>query len=270
MGYRTILVDLSGTRPVGARVAAAHDLAARFGATVIGMHVMPPPFVAAGLYGESSASVGVEMIAAMRATNQEICERVRTVFHDVCGQGPDAVWREAEGDPGRLLAEAARTADLVVTEKSDADAVDLFGTIEHLALSAGVPVLMLPAGGTPTPGQTVLIGWNGSCEATRAVHGALPFLIGAKRVILCAVGEARHTLEDARLMLRRHEIAVEPRHVDLPDAKAGEIMLGEAEREGADLLVMGAYGHTRLRELIFGGATRHVLRDAALPVLFGG
>ena len=56
----------------------------------------------------------------------------------------------------------------------------------------------------------------------------------------------------------------------LPDAKAGEIMLGEAEREGADLLVMGAYGHTRLRELIFGGATRHVLRDAALPVLFGG
>ena len=214
MGYRTILVDLSGTRPVGARVAAAHDLAARFGATVIGMHVMPPPFVAAGLYGESSASVGVEMIAAMRATNQEICERVRTVFRDVCGQGPDAVWREAEGDPGRLLAEAARTADLVVTEKSDADAVDLFGTIEHLALSAGVPVLMLPAGGTPTPGQTVLIGWNGSCEATRAVHGALPFLIGAKRVILCAVGEARHTLEDARLMLRRHEIAVEPRHVD--------------------------------------------------------
>jgi hypothetical protein len=129
---------------------------------------------------------------------------------------------------------------------------------------------MLPAGATLTPGQTVLVGWNGSCEATRAVHGALPFLIGAKRVILCAVGEARQALEDARLMLRRHEIAVEPRHVDQPDAKAGEIMLGEAEREGADLLVIGAYGHTRLRELIFGGATRHVLRDAALPVLFGG
>lgn len=180
MSYRTILVDLSATRPVGSRTTAARDLAARFGAAVVGMHVMPQPFVPAGLYGETSAYVGAELIEAQRAASLDISERVRIVFREVCGKAPDAVWREAKGDPGRLLAEAARATDLVVTEKGEAGAVDIFETIEHLLLSSGVPALILPPGAAGTLGQTVLVGWNGSREATRAVHGALPFLVGAK------------------------------------------------------------------------------------------
>lgn len=71
-------------------------------------------------------------------------------------------------------------------------------------------------------------------------------------------------------MLRRHEVPLEPRHVPEPGSAAGEVLLSQASAEGADLLVMGAYGHTRLRELVFGGATRFVLHAAAMPVLFGG
>jgi nucleotide-binding universal stress UspA family protein len=159
---------------------------------------------------------------------------------------------------------------MVILGKGDSQAIEAYATIEDLLVAAGVPVMVMPAGSYAGIGATIMVGWNGSREATRAVHGALPFLVGAKRVILCAVGEARHTLEDARLMLRRHDVAVEPKHVDAPDSTAGEVMLAQAGGEGVDLLVMGAYGHTRLRELVFGGATRHVLHGAAIPVLFSG
>ena len=93
--------------------------------------------------------------------------------------------------------------------------------------------------------------------------------MAAKRVILCAVGdEAATSLEAAAAMLRRHGVAVQAHKVDEPDGNAGEVLLAQCSAHGADLLVMGAYGHTRLRELVFGGATRHVLREATLPVLF--
>jgi nucleotide-binding universal stress UspA family protein len=143
--------------------------------------------------------------------------------------------------------------------------------LDQLVTAAGVPVLALPPGGAGEPGQTVLAAWNGSREAARAAHDALPFLQAARRVVLCAIGtEAARSLEAAATMLRRHGVAVEPRRVDEPDGDAGEVLIAQARAEGADLLVMGAYGHARLRELVFGGATRHILTEAALPVLFSG
>jgi nucleotide-binding universal stress UspA family protein len=88
-------------------------------------------------------------------------------------------------------------------------------------------------------------------------------------VILCAIGDkAAASLEAAAAMLRRHGLTVQPHKVDEPDGNAGEVLLAQAAAHAADLLVMGAYGHTRLREMVFGGATRHVLREATLPVLF--
>ena len=119
-------------------------------------------------------------------------------------------------------------------------------------------------------GTSIIAGWNGSREAARALHEALPFLCGAERMILCAVGqEATRDLDPAAAMLRRHGVAVQPQPIDEPNGDAGEILLAQAAAHGADLLVMGTYGHARLRELVFGGATRHVLRQATLPVLFG-
>ena len=116
----------------------------------------------------------------------------------------------------------------------------------------------------------IIAGWNGSREAARALHEALPFLCGAQRVVLCAIGkEAARDLEAAVAMLKRHGAPVEAQAIDQPDGDAGEALLAQAAALGSDLLVMGTYGHARLRELVFGGATRHVLRAATLPVLFG-
>jgi nucleotide-binding universal stress UspA family protein len=134
-----------------------------------------------------------------------------------------------------------------------------------------VPVLVLPQGGHAGElGSTVLIAWNGSREAARAVHDALPFLQASERpVVLCAIGEgALAGLDRAVAMLERHKVRVRPEQLQGADAHAGEILLAQAVAHEADLLVMGAYGHSRLRELILGGATRHLLRHAQLPVLF--
>ena len=170
-------------------------------------------------------------------------------------------WREAEGDPVRLLAEAAHASDLVVTSRGGA-----LGTAEQLVTATGVPVLVLPPDAPRDFGRVVLVAWKGSPEAARAVHDALPFLqhAAAKRVVLCAVGEeAAAGLDDAAAMLERHGVPVQPERVDRTDGRStGEILLAQAAAHGADLLVMGAYGHARLRELVFGGVTRHVLHHA--------
>jgi nucleotide-binding universal stress UspA family protein len=264
MSYRTMLVDLNSAGSVEARLKTARALASRFDATLVGLYVSPPPFDPAPWEGGTPAYIPTEILEARRKASQEAEERVRTVFGRVCGAGPAAAWREAEGDPGPLLAEAAHASDLVVTARGD-----LSDMAERLVTATGVPVLTLAPNGPRDFGRVVLVGWNGSREAARAAHDALPFLRGAERVLLCAVGErAAAGLEDAAAMLGRHQVPVRPERVGDPDAPAGEVLLERAAAHGADLLVMGAYGHSRLREMVFGGATRHVLREAPLPVLF--
>jgi nucleotide-binding universal stress UspA family protein len=268
MAYRTILVDLADDDRLEPRLQVARGLAERFDAVLVGMHVMLPPYIPVA-YGEAAAYVG-DLIEAQRAANQEIRDRVQAVFRKLCGEAPKVLWQEAEGYRDDLLAEAAKTADLVLASRTGAKGSDVPDVLDQLVTAAGIPVLAVPADASADIGRTVLVGWNGAREATRAAHDALPFLLSAKRVILCAVGEGAATsLGAAVAMLQRHSVSVDSQQVDGQDANAGEVLLAQAAAQGADLLVMGAYGHSRLRELVFGGATRHVLREATLPVLFG-
>ena len=269
MGYRTILVELTDDRALEPRLQLARPLAGRFDAALIGMYAMPSPFIPAA-YGEASAYLGADLIEAQREINREIGQRVQETFRRICGAGPNVVWQEAEGDPGSLLAEAGRTTDLILARRTAAGSGEPPDVLDQLVTAAGVPVLAVPETASGEPGQTVVVAWNGAREAARAVHDALPFLQAARSVTLCAVGAAAATtLEAAATMLRRHGVTVEARQVDGADREVGEILLAQCSAQGADLLVMGAYGHTRLRELVFGGATRHVLHEAPLPVLFG-
>jgi nucleotide-binding universal stress UspA family protein len=214
--------------------------------------------------------LGPEVMEAQRQASREAKDQAHDTFRRICGTGRNAIWQEAEGDAGRLLARAAHCADLVVAAKRELAALDAPAVVEELTLAAGVPVLMLPPDGSEGLGQTVVVGWNGSREAARAVHEGLPFLREAQRVILLAVGEAAaDSVEAGAAMLQRHGVTIEPHRIDGSDGDAGTVLLTQAADRGADLLVMGAYGHGRLRELVFGGATRRVLREAPLPVLFG-
>ena len=245
MTYRTILVDLTADGPVEARLDIARSLASRFDAVLVGVQ---------GVYGGGGGREGGG-------------GRVRAAFDRACGADPKVTWREAEGDPVRLLAEAAHASDLVITSRGGA-----LGTAEQLVTETGVPVLVLPPEMPRDFGRVVLVAWKGSPEAARAVHEALPFLQHtANRVVLCSVGEVAAGVEAAAMMLERHEVAVQPERVDRTEGRStGEILLAQATAHGADLLVMGAYGHARMHELVFGGVTRHVLREARLPILFSG
>jgi hypothetical protein len=163
----------SGDNGLEAHLQTAQALARRFDAVLVGMHVMPPPFIPIA-DGEAVAYVLPELIEAQRKVNQEVKERVGAAFQRICGT---TVWQETEGDPERLLAEAARTADLVLAAKGD-EGMKGSQIVEQLAMAAGVPVLMLPPEASEAMGTSIIAGWNGSREAARALHDALPFLCG--------------------------------------------------------------------------------------------
>jgi len=142
MAYRTILVALTGDSGLETRLRTAQALARRFD-VLVGMHVMPPPFIPIA-DGEAVRYLAPELIEAQRKANQKVKERVRAAFQRICGTGSTAVWQEAEGEPERLLAEGARTADLVLAAKGDGQGMEGSQAVEQLATAAGVPVLMLP------------------------------------------------------------------------------------------------------------------------------
>ena len=144
MPYRTILVELAAGGRVEARLRAAHALARRFDATLVGMHVVPAALEPPVMQGLAEACLGREMVEAVRRAELTTRERVRAAFGSACGAGPAAVWREAEGDPAALLARAARTADLVVAGRGEAGTAGAADLPEQLVTAAGVPVLVLP------------------------------------------------------------------------------------------------------------------------------
>jgi nucleotide-binding universal stress UspA family protein len=270
MTYRTILLELVDDAENDARIECAKRLAQQFDAELVGIHVSPPPFLPVG-FGEGAAYVGPEVFEAQREANRLVRERVEASFRRHCDPARMAV-REMyeEGDPGELLAEAARGADLTIVAQEGGSGFDALAPqpIHHVILSAGGPVLVLPRGVSDAAfGKHVAVAWNGSREAARAAKDALPFLTGAESVTLMAAGEeAVATLDAGVGLLKRHGAPVATKPIE-PSRSHGAMLLDAAAAEGADLLVMGAYGHSRLREIVLGGATREVLRGARIPVL---
>jgi len=154
--------------------------------------------------------------------------------------------------------------------RDDSDNVD-GDFIERLVLSAGRPVLVLPAkGDVKLDLSSIVVAWNDTRESSRAVFDALPFLQKAKRVRLMSVdSKVRGALDGATIAesLDRHGVKAEIASIASDGAPIGEVLLRSAKDENAGLLVLGAYGHSRFAELVFGGATRHVLKNQNIPLL---
>lgn len=180
---------------------------------------------------------------------------------------PDGVdeWRTISS--AREVGRHARYADLTIVGQVAPGAPD------HLAdtlMKIGRPLLAVPRHGRyPRVGSRVLVAWNGSREATRAVFDAMPLLASASVVTVMTMdAEADEHLpgSDIGLALARHGVAVEVQHSTLGGIDAGNALLSRAADQGADLLVMGAFGHSPLREKVLGGATRHILDHMTVPV----
>lgn len=195
-------------------------------------------------------------------------------FDAIAGRaGVSHSWITGEGDAADLMIYACRLQDLAVVEQGGDPSDLLWGPAAQLALS-GHPALIVPrAWASPQFGRRALVAWNGSAQSAAAVRKALPLLRRAEQVTVLA-GRSRGSFPTAMrppeleigAYLNHEGISPAVKDLAVPDADAGAAILGSAADSGADLIVMGAYGHSRFREWILGGATRHVLEHMPVPV----
>ncbi len=202
------------------------------------------------------------------------CAREQVTLADAPATGgPSAAWHVEAGDEAQCLAAHGRTADLTVLGRLRGDGKVALHLLETVLLESGRPLLIASEIVRPSIGRHIAVAWKDSAEAARAVAAALPLLPLAKTVTIFAVQESSDTHADSdsgkrlRRALRWHNPATTLRVVPRTNHDPVEALLSVVEADGADLLVMGGYSHSRMREAMFGGFTRRVLLSAGLPVL---
>ena len=270
MSYATLLVYVDAAEEADTAVRVAAELADRFNATLIGLCALdvPPQLVTQGVVLPDAVQADIKERRARLADRG-------VWFRSIAEAGRRKIeWRAMLGPPTEALARAARCADLVVVRRAvgpsgAAGALDPGAAI----LRAGRPVLVVPDAAASLRAEHVVIGWKDRREARRALRDALPFLRDAGRVTIveiCNRGEedaARDRMDDVARYLARHRIAGGPRVILHQDGSGAAALLRVAAEEGADLLVTGAYGHSRLGEWIFGGVTRDLLATSPICCL---
>jgi nucleotide-binding universal stress UspA family protein len=275
MSLKDLLVHVDHTSQSPARLDVAIALAAAHDAHLVGVFVLTHPHVPNFI----RAQIPEEVIRTQAEAIVAYAEAAREHFDDVVGRsGVKGEWRVAEGQPEPMLSLHGRYCDVCVVgqrAREEQDAMADSDMPDRLVLSVGRPVLVIPRVGTyPVIGERVMVAWDASRLATRAINDALPLLRRAKSVAVLAINPGRGKnahgeipSADICLHLARHGILSEAQHADADDINVGDVLLSRAADQGIDLLVMGAYGHTRWRELVLGGATRHILSHMTVPVL---
>jgi nucleotide-binding universal stress UspA family protein len=268
---RSVLLHLDNTSAAAPRLAFARGLALRHEAALSAL------FVALSAQRPVQLALAESPAALLQPVLEADSERARSLFERaVTHGGPAMRWLDGgDGDPADAFSRQALYADLLVLGQHDPGAALAgsapAGFVESVILGSGKPALILPhSGHFETIGRDVLIGWNATPQAARAVGAALPWLREARRVhVLEAVDEPRHAggggLDIGQYLQFHGIVPALHRHRALADA--GDVMLSLASDVDADLLVMGCYGHSRARELVLGGASRTVLQTMTLPVL---
>ena len=279
MSYKDLLVVLDSDPASRRRIDLAAALAERFAAHLVGLYPLPVPEVPHHLSYYDPAVLN-PFFLDLRQQAQVASDAEREAFeHAASLRGLSAEWRVvAEGGAQADAALHARYVDLTILGQLDPDRGDvelIRPRPEQVTLASGRPILVVPyAGQFETVGRRVLIGWNASREATRAVNDAMPLLMAADIVTVLAI-DAREGPDahgelpgaDISLHLARHGVKAEIERTVSAGIAPGEVLLSRAADLGADLLVIGAYGHSRVRELLLGGATRSILQSMTLPVL---
>lgn len=267
MSIASIMVSLDPGAAAAGRARVAADLAARFEAALTGVAArkLPGPGPASDLEAAQTSYV------KERARLAEDLARAKDIFEEGIAGGIRTGWCQAEAGAEEFLVRQARGADLVVVgrvtrrEGGDGMAADP-GLV---LMEAGRPVLVVPPGLDSLQAVRIVVAWKDGPEARRAVSAALPFVRGADQVYVVAAGSEAHIegAEEVSGLLARHGAHVTTHLVNAPSGNIADEILRFAKRHDADLIVMGGYGHSRLREWLFGGVTRDILRDSPLCCL---
>jgi len=266
MSYRSICVGLlPGDARNEATLDAAFRLAAERDAHLTGMLLIPPlniPVYAA-------IPLPDDVMSDYYKDADKEADGLGTVFEDGCRAAgvTSFEWQGGAQNIVQSLQDIAPVTDLfVLTQHAGGDYGWLIG---EASLALGVPIMAIPeAGNFETIGKTVLLAWTPRRECARAVRDALPLLQEADRVVVFR-GNAEDGGRDVELgaYLARHGVKAEIKHVTTNEVSIGDSLLNTVTDEGCDMVVMGAYGHSRVRELAFGGVTRNVLEHMTVPTL---
>ena len=275
MSYKDLLVQVDDTRSCVKRIELAVALAVAHEAHLTGVYIISEPSPA------SFVGIPAELLTDLQQRARDRADLALGRFADVAKRNLIAfgtrVDRVLYTEVADALATNARYADLVILGQHDPDdpAAAPRYLPEEVILGSGRPALMVPyIGPAATFGERVTVAWDASREAARAVNDALPLLERAKAVGVVTInpgdkpfGHGEEPGADIGLHLARHGIKVEVQRVEARDLDTANAILSHLANEGADLLVMGAYGHSRLREVVLGGVTRTILAEMTVPVL---
>ena len=273
MSYKRIMVPLNGMDDAGQALRLAFDLGQRFEAEVIGLHAATETSSALPYMGESMSGALLDnMVAALEKESAARQQAAQAALDEarqaVSGNGQLMVRKGAEDD---MLAQYGRLADLVVVARGASDtALSESPTMQAAIMNTGRPVLVAPPERAGTVARNIVVAWNGSAQAARALGAAMPLLSQADTVTLLQIDEGSGEgppIEDAVDYLAAHGCQAKALTQPHGHGSIGDDLLLAAHNQGADLLVMGAYSHNRIRELVFGGATLEALLDATIPVL---
>ncbi|GGD17808.1 universal stress protein [Pyruvatibacter mobilis] len=285
MSIKRILCPLYGSASDAASLTMGLSLAKRFHAQADILFVRPNPTDALPYLGEGISGPVVEDIietarkAADSAEDQcrkEAEEAARAagveITDEVRADAATARMRIKSGRAVDVIAGESRLADLVIVADAGArDQASGPNALETCMLAEGRPVLLAPQQAPADVGASVVIGWDESGEAANAITAAMPFLVSAEKVtIVCVDEDGVSDAPGARALqeyLALHTVTAEIHLVPEDNRNTGEVLLAEATNLQGDLLVMGGYSHSRLRELVLGGVTRHIRSHATIPVL---
>ena len=278
------LLAVIGDGNAGPVLEAAFLAARRFNGHIVGLHSLTTEY-AVVFGGEMGFSISSEVDRTLEREGHERRDQARRLFSDFMNahgvpigppspgyNGPSASWREEDGRQNAVVGMTGRIYDLILVEQPEKLASIAEATLEDALFESGRPVLMVPkATGMPL-GEIVAIAWNGSTETAVTVAMGMPFLKQAREVVIVAVGpqhmpEPGPTGEELARSLEAHGLNVSLRTAVGRQKAQGESFLKEAMAAGADLLLKGAYTQSRIRQMIFGGGTRHIIMEAEIPVL---
>lgn len=268
-GYADVLALVTSAGPWSPAAFAGVDIAAKFNAHLTGCYIDPSLRSLRGIDDEPTV---MALLMDARRIERDDYDSFAAFAH---ARGVKHVsWQSTDVAPAKTMRALGAWHDLIVLERDLADESSMLEVLGEALLACRVPCLLLPPHwDKPLSFSRMVVGWNGGIESIRAVHAALPLAVAADQVIVLKDGalalekDGRQPSFDPTIYLRSHGVSVSEMPLYASPLNSGPELMRTARRLSADCLVMGAYGHARTRERVLGGATRHVLQHADIPVL---
>ncbi|MGD9366539.1 MAG: universal stress protein [Desulfobacteraceae bacterium] len=275
MTLKNLIVLTDNSSGCAARIETALVMAGKFDAYLTAVYAQSTAYLPDQVLVELPDDFRETARARIMEAADEVAQRTAQIFHDQveqAGRADKSAWRLIRGNPNYVAAVVARYADLVVAGQSPSKAAESqFVDPGEVVSTSGRPMFIVPQEFKPK-GYTghALLGWNGSREAARAISDAMMILGPESKVTVAFMGPKSSMPEsygfDIGEHLQRHGVAVEQVELERKGNDSGKDLINYAGKVDADLIVMGAYTHSRLREEVFGGATRTVLRNMTTPI----